>query len=80
MALGIAPENLDILKTKDNDNGIVKIDHAIQSTNRLAVRYSIEDARDLNQLVGSTLDGGGIGAPSSGHDVFLARSIAGGQR
>jgi hypothetical protein len=31
----------------------------------------VEDARDLNQLVGSTLDGGGIGAPSSGHNVFL---------
>ena len=31
----------------------------------------MEDARDLNQLVGATLDGGGIGAPSSGHNVFL---------
>ena len=70
-ALGIAPENLNILKTKDNDYGIVKIDHQFNPSNRLSVRYSIEDARDLNQLVGSTLDGGGIGAPSSGHDVFL---------
>jgi hypothetical protein len=25
----------------------------------------------LNQLVGNTLDGGGIGAPSSGHNVFV---------
>ena len=25
----------------------------------------------MNQLVGSTLDGGGIGAPSSGHNLFL---------
>jgi hypothetical protein len=71
VALGIAPENLNILKTKDNDYGIIKIDHEFNSNNRLSVRYSIEDARDLNQLVGSTLDGGGIGAPSSGHDVFL---------
>jgi outer membrane receptor protein involved in Fe transport len=70
-ALGIAPENINILKTKDNDYGIIKIDHEFNSNNRLSVRYSIEDARDLNQLVGSTLDGGGIGAPSSGHDVFL---------
>ena len=70
-ALGIAPENLNILKTKDNDYGIIKIDHEFNQNNRLSVRYSIEDARDLNQLVGSTLDGGGIGAPSSGHDVFL---------
>jgi Carboxypeptidase regulatory-like domain/TonB dependent receptor len=71
VALGIAPENLNILKTKDNDYGIIKVDHEFNSNNRLSVRYSIEDARDLNQLVGSTLDGGGIGAPSSGHDVFL---------
>src|ERR1700723_300398 len=71
VALGIAPENLNILKTKDNDYGLLKIDHESNSNIRLSVRYSIEDARDLNQLVGSTLDGGGIGAPSSGHDVFL---------
>src|SRR5208282_1854211 len=45
--------------------------HQFNAANRLSVRYNIEDARDLNQLVGSTLDGGGIGAPSSGHDVFL---------
>jgi Carboxypeptidase regulatory-like domain/TonB dependent receptor len=70
-ALGIAPENINILKTKDNDYGIIKIDHQINAENRLTVRYDIEDGRDLNQLVGSTLDGGGIGAPSSGHDVFL---------
>jgi outer membrane receptor protein involved in Fe transport len=60
-----------VLKTKDNDYGIVKLDHQFNANNRLSVRYNIEDARDLNQLVGSTLDGGGIGAPSSGHDVFL---------
>ncbi|MFZ0039111.1 MAG: TonB-dependent receptor, partial [Candidatus Acidiferrales bacterium] len=70
-ALGIAPENLGILKTKDNDYGIVKIDHQFNADNHLSIRYSVEDARDLNQLVGSTLDGGGIGAPSSGHNVFL---------
>src|SRR5271170_821063 len=70
-ALGIAPENINILKTKDNDYGIIKVDHQFNSDNHLSIRYSIEDARDLNQLVGSTLDGGGIGAPSSGHDVFL---------
>ena len=70
-ALGIAPENLNILKTKDNDYGIIKIDHQFNPNNHLSVRYYVEDGRDLNQLVGSTLDGGGIGAPSSGHDVFL---------
>jgi hypothetical protein len=69
--MGIAPENLNVLKTADNDNGIVKVDHQLNEKNRLSVRYNIEDARDLNQLVGNTLDGGGIGAPSSGHNVFL---------
>src|SRR5580693_6003391 len=60
-----------VLKTKDNDYGIIKVDHQINAANHLALRYNVEDGRDLNQLVGSTLDGGGIGAPSSGHDVFL---------
>jgi outer membrane receptor protein involved in Fe transport len=60
-----------VLKTKDNDYGIVKMDDQINTNTRLTIRYNIEDGRDLNQLVGSTLDGGGIGAPSSGHNVFL---------
>ena len=60
-----------VLKTKDNDYGIVKLDHQFNADNHLTLRYNVEDGRDLNQLVGSTLDGGGIGAPSSGHDVFL---------
>jgi Carboxypeptidase regulatory-like domain/TonB dependent receptor len=71
VALGLPPENLNILKTKNNDYGIIKVDHEFSPTTHLSVRYNIEDGRDLNQLVGSTLDGGGIGAPSSGHDVFL---------
>ena len=70
-ALGIAPENPNILKTKDNDYGIIKADYQINPNNRLSVRYNVEDGRDMNQLVGSTLDGGGIGAPSSGHNLFL---------
>ena len=69
--LGIQPENLGILKTQDSDKGLIKIDHQINADNRLSVRYNIEDARDLNVLVGDTLDGGGIGAPSSGHNNFL---------
>jgi outer membrane receptor protein involved in Fe transport len=69
-ALGIAPENLNVLKTKDHDYAIGRVDHQFRS-NVLSVRYNIEDARDRNQLVGATLDGGGIGAPSSGHNVFL---------
>jgi Carboxypeptidase regulatory-like domain/TonB dependent receptor len=76
--LGIDPENLGILKTADSDRGLFKIDHQLNKDNRLSVRYNIEDARNLNVLVGETLDGGGIGAPSSGHNNFLRdQSLAG---
>jgi outer membrane receptor protein involved in Fe transport len=78
VALGIAPENLAVLKTKDNDYAFGRIDHQFRTGNQLSLRYNIEDARNLNQLVGATLDGGGIGAPSSGHNVFLSdQSLAG---
>ena len=69
--LGLPPENPNLLKTKDNDYGIIKLDNQLSPHNNFSIRYNIEDGRDLNQLVGNTLDGGGIGAPSSGHDVFL---------
>jgi outer membrane receptor protein involved in Fe transport len=69
--LGISPENISALKTQDEDRGMAKLDHQITKKNRLSLRYNIEDARDLNVLVGDTLDGGGIGAPSSGHNNFL---------
>ncbi|MFI5106986.1 MAG: hypothetical protein ACHP79_18840, partial [Terriglobales bacterium] len=70
-SLGIAAENLNILKTADVDNGFIKVDHSLNDKNRLALRYSIQDATDLNMLVGETLDGGGIGAPSSGRNGSL---------
>jgi hypothetical protein len=69
--MGLAPENLDLLKTADVDNGFIKLDHQLSLAHRMSIRYNIEDARDLNVLVGNTLDGGGIGAPSSGHNLFL---------
>ena len=62
--MGIPAENLSVLKTADNDNGFIKLDHQINKDNRLSVRYSILDSRALNQMVGETLDGGGIGLPS----------------
>lgn len=65
------PEILGGLKTLDHDNGFVRLDHQISSNNRLSLHYVIADERDLNVLVGDTLDGGGIGAPSSGHDTLL---------
>jgi hypothetical protein len=70
-ALGLPPENLNILKTLDNDNGFVRLDYQLNTANRLSAHYSAVDARDLNVLVGDTLDGGGIGGPSGGHNTFL---------
>ncbi|HET9363909.1 MAG TPA: carboxypeptidase regulatory-like domain-containing protein, partial [Candidatus Angelobacter sp.] len=70
-SFGLAPENLNVLKTADNDNGFIKVDHQLSERNRLSARYSIQDGTNLNMLVGETLDGGGIGAPSSGRNGDL---------
>src|SRR5882762_2575195 len=70
-SFGLADENLNLLQTADVDNGFVKIDHQFNDANRLSVRYSVQDSSSRNLLVGATLDGGGIGAPSSGHNAFL---------
>jgi hypothetical protein len=67
---GIAGLN-SILKTRNTDNGIVKVDQLISKNNRLSLRYNIFDGRELNLLVGDTLDGGGLGTPSSGHNGFI---------
>ena len=64
-------ENIGALKTQDTDRGLIKLDHQINTNNRLSLRYNIEDGRSLGVLVGDTLDGGGIGAPSSGHNNYL---------
>ena len=69
--LGLPAENLNALKTKNNDYGFVRFDHQISKKNQFALRYNIEHARDLNQLVGNTEDGGGIGTPSGGRDLFI---------
>jgi hypothetical protein len=64
-------ENIGTLKTQDTDRGLIKLDHQLNTNNRLSLRYNIEDGRSLGVLVGDTLDGGGIGAPSSGHNNYL---------
>ncbi|HSB18047.1 MAG TPA: TonB-dependent receptor [Bryobacteraceae bacterium] len=69
--LGLPPEPFDVLKTKDNDYGFVRLDHQLTTNHQLAIRYNVEDARDLNQLVGNTEDGGGIGVPSGGRHLFI---------
>jgi Carboxypeptidase regulatory-like domain/TonB dependent receptor len=69
--LGLAPEDLAVLKVKDHDYGFARVDHQLTKNNRLSLRYNIENARDPNQLVGNTEDGGGIGAPSGGRNLFI---------
>src|SRR5271168_2017060 len=71
VAMGLPPENLNIETTKNTDNGLIKIDQQLNKNNHLSVRYNIFDGRETNLLVGDTLDGGGIGAPSSGHDAYI---------
>jgi hypothetical protein len=69
--IGLQPEDPNPLKTKDNDYGFARVDHQFNNNNRFSFRYNAEDARDLNQLVGNTEDGGGIGAPSGGRNLFI---------
>ncbi len=71
LALGLPGENLNVLKTLDNDNGFARFDQQINTNNRLTIHYGVVDARDMSVLVGDTLDGGGIGTPSDGHNTFL---------
>ncbi|MBO0724992.1 MAG: TonB-dependent receptor [Blastocatellia bacterium] len=69
--LGIPAEDLSVLKIKDNDYGFARFDHQLTKNNRLSARYNIENARDPNQLVGNTEDGGGVGTPSGGRNLFI---------
>jgi Carboxypeptidase regulatory-like domain/TonB dependent receptor len=59
------------LKTGDDDFGFARLDHQISTNNRLAIRYNGEDIRALNELVGNTLDGGGVGVPSGGRNLYV---------
>ncbi len=58
-------------KTSNTDYGFARMDHQFNTNNNLAVRYLIEDARFLGELIGNTLDGGGIGTPSGGRNNFI---------
>jgi hypothetical protein len=78
IALGLAPENLNILQTGNRDIGLAKLDHVFNEAHRLSVRYNVEDGRSLNLLAGNTVDGGGVAAPSSAHNAFTNdQSLAG---
>jgi len=59
------------LKTGNDDYGFARIDHQLTANNRMAIRYNLEDVRASGELVGSTLDGGGVGVPSGGRSLFV---------
>ena len=60
-----------VLKTVNNDYGFAKLDQQINANNRFALRYVVEDARDMGELIGNTEDGGGIGSPSGARNLFI---------
>jgi len=59
------------LKTTNDDWGFAKLDHQFSKKHHLALFYNAEDTRALGELVGNTLDGGGIGVPSGGRNLFV---------
>ena len=59
------------LKTDNDDTGFARIDHQISSNNHLGIRYNAGDTRADGELVGQTLDGGGIGVPSGGRNLLI---------
>lgn len=60
-----------VLKTANNDYGFARLDDQIGNNNRVAIRYMIEDSRNLGELIGNTEDGGGIGNPSGARNLFI---------
>jgi hypothetical protein len=58
------------LKVYNDDSGFARIDQQVNANNRVAIRYNVEDVRASGELVGNTLDGGGVGVPSGGRDLF----------
>ena len=59
------------LKSTNDDWGFARLDHQFTSNHHLAIHYNAEDTRALGELVGNTLDGGGVGVPSGGRDLFV---------
>ncbi len=54
----------------NDDNGFLRIDEQVNTNNRVAIRYNVEDIRASGELVGDPLDDGGIAVPSAGRDLF----------
>src|SRR5262250_233125 len=56
------------LKTGNNDRGFGRYDQQIGANGHLSIFYTVESIRATGDLVGQTLDGGGIGTPSGGRN------------
>ena len=69
-ASGISYLN-SFLKTTHDDWGFGRLDEQFNSKQHLALRYNVEDTRATGELVGNTLDGGGIGTPSGGRNMYI---------
>ena len=59
------------LKTDNEDTGFARLDNQIGQNNHLGIRYNVGDTRADGELVGQTLDGGGIGVPSGGRNLLV---------
>jgi Carboxypeptidase regulatory-like domain/TonB dependent receptor len=57
--------------TTNDDNGFARLDRQLNANNRLAIRYNVEDIRATGELVGKTLDNGGIAVPSAGRNLYV---------
>jgi Carboxypeptidase regulatory-like domain/TonB dependent receptor len=57
--------------TANNDIGFARLDRQLTANNRLAIRYNAEDIRATGELVGKTLDNGGIAVPSAGRNLYV---------
>jgi outer membrane receptor protein involved in Fe transport len=60
-----------VLRRNDNDYGFGKLDWQVNPKNQVAIRYNIEDSRNAGELIGQTEDGGGVGTPSGGRNLFV---------
>ncbi|MGH9774400.1 MAG: TonB-dependent receptor domain-containing protein [Candidatus Acidiferrales bacterium] len=67
IAFGLAPENLNVLRVSNYDDGFIRVDHTFNQNELLFLRYFVTDARLTNQ---SPLNDG-FDLPSGFKDNFI---------
>ncbi len=67
ISFGLRPENLNVIRTRNFDNILIRIDHQASATHQISGRYFFNDGRltDLSPL------NDGFDAPSTFRDNFL---------